>query len=97
MLHEFEAMLFVSPEQMVDVFPGTTGVAELLAVKRSFNSPEEINDDPKSCPWARILSYLPRYRKALHGPLIVERIGIDRIRNECRHFDSWIRRLETLG
>jgi Domain of unknown function (DUF4276) len=96
MLHEFEAMMFVSPEQIAEVFRGTNVRDELLAIKTSFKTPEEIDDNPISCPSKRILALLPQYRKAFHGPLVTSKIGIDRIRSECPHFNRWLAELEAL-
>ena len=48
-------------------------------------------------PAARILQYLPGYRKALHGPLIASRIGLAALRQRCPHFAAWIDRLERLA
>ncbi len=97
MLHEFEAMLFVNPKEIAALFPGSDAEAKLLAVRRGFGTPEEINDHPESCPSARILGYLPGYKKTLHGSLVIGRIGLDRIRTECSHFDTWLKRLESLA
>ena len=38
----------------------------------------------------------PRYTKILHGSAVSASIGLDRIRAECRHFDKWLSRVETL-
>ena len=37
------------------------------------------------------------YRKALHGPLIAETIGLDAIREECPRFNQWVECLESLS
>ncbi len=97
MLHEFEAMLFVAPEHIAALFRSPDAETKLLAIKRSFQTPEEIDDRPETCPSARILTCLPEYRKALHGPLAINRIGLERIRYNCRHFDAWMRRLEGMA
>ncbi len=96
MLHEFEAMLFVAPEHVAELFPSSDAEAKLLVAKRSFQTPEEINDRPETCPSARILGCLPEFKKTLHGPLAINRIGLERIRGECRHLDAWLKRLESL-
>jgi hypothetical protein len=96
-VHEFEAMLFVAPEYIARLFPGLLLENELLEIKASFNSPEEIDEGPNTAPSKRLLSLVPEYRKPLHGPLATLEIGIDRIRIECRHFNSWITKLESLS
>ena len=97
MLHEFEAMLFVAPEEIAQAFPNINKYAELTAVKAEFGSPEEIDDDPKTAPSRRIQGFFPGYQKTLDGPLIILEIGLDRIRSECPYFNYWIESLERLG
>ncbi len=94
-LHEFEALLFAQPQEIANQFPGHRGVQELLREVGSSN-PEEINDGPDTHPSARIRRYLRGYRKRHHGPLIAARIGLERIRSRCPHFDAWVRKLEGL-
>ena len=38
----------------------------------------------------------PRYNKVRHGRAVSARIGIDRMRAECAHFDDWMARVEAL-
>jgi hypothetical protein len=96
-LHEFEAMLFVSPEDIARTFPASDVLDQLSSIKSRFRSPEEINDSPKTAPSKRLEQLLPEYRKPLHGPLLASRIGLERIRHECSHFDKWLLKLEALG
>lgn len=97
MLHEFEAMLFVSPEAIAASFPDSDALTQLQQVRNSFASPEEINDDPTTAPSKRLLQIFDRaYRKPLYGSLITQQIGLNTIRCECLHFDEWLTRLETL-
>ncbi len=96
-LHEFEAMMFVAPEQIAREFSGTNMTQELSAIRAQFRSPEEIDDNPRTAPSKRLETLFPGYQKPLHGPLIILEIGIARIRNECRHFNDWLQKLECLG
>ncbi len=95
-LHEFEALLFTSPSEVDAAFPGTVA-DRLAAMAASVESPEEINDGPQTHPAARIKSLLPAYRKPLHGPMIASRIGLEVMRQKCRHFDAWVTSLENIG
>ena len=52
---------------------------------------------PETAPSKRILKVYPKYRKTTQGPVIVQRIGLDKIRVECKHFDWWVSTLEELG
>ncbi len=97
MLHEFEAMMFVSPESIAAAFSNTALKDKLMAIKAEFDSPEEINDNPQTAPSRRLRTLFPGYQKPLHGPLVVLEIGLDQIRNECPHFNEWLRKLESLG
>ena len=96
-LHEFEALLFAEVSAFETVFPGIPNLVEdLEAVRNSFASPEHINERPDQSPSARILERVPSYAKPVSGLLIVQRIGLARLRTECTHFDEWINRLERL-
>jgi hypothetical protein len=53
-----------------------------------------INDGRQTAPSKRLVQFLPHYRKRLHGPLVFERIGLDKIRSHCPHFDRWLHLLE---
>lgn len=97
-LHEFEAWLFASPEEL----PRTMTAMEregkrFKEICGSVSSPEEIDEGPTTAPSKRILEIFPSYRKALHGPLTVMRIGVDRIQAACPHMDSWVRALEAFA
>jgi hypothetical protein len=96
-LHEFEAMLFVEPEQINRAFPDTDKSKELAVIRTQFKSPEEINDDPQKAPSKRLQELFPGYQKTLHGPLVISEIGIERIRSGCPHFNAWLEMLEVLG
>ncbi len=96
-LHEFESMMFVSPDEIAKMFPNMNVSGELIAIRSAFKSPEEINDNPNTAPSKRLEKLLPGYRKPLHGPLVMGEISLDRIRNECPHFNQWLEKLEALG
>jgi hypothetical protein len=96
MLHEFEALLFVSPLLLSKALYATEKVADLNAIRTAFATPEEINDSPLTAPSKRILRLLPGYQKTLHGPMVAGRIGLADIRKECPHFNAWLGWLENL-
>jgi hypothetical protein len=96
-MHEFEAILFSEPEILVDVMRDKNAARQLNAIRRQFVNPEEINDSPLTAPSKRILQLFPSYRKPLHGVLAAGRISIERIREECPHFNEWLTSLESLG
>lgn len=101
-LHEFEAILFSDPEKIVQVLPDLKGskrrkIGQQLARIRQQFAPEEIDDNPQTAPSKRLLSLIPEYRKTIDGPAVARHIGLERIRNECPHFNQWLTRLEGLG
>lgn len=96
LLHEFESLLF-SDTRMISqalIMPETEHA--LQQINAEFNSPEEINDHPKTAPSKRLKHIFPHYSKVYYGRLIAERIGLETIRNECRHFDHWVTKLESI-
>lgn len=96
-LHEFEALLFASPGHIAKKFPRMKVQKELHNIRNQFATPEEINEEPSKTPFKRLQMLLPEYQKPLHGPLIAAEIGIDRVRQECPHFNDWLAKLEALA
>jgi len=95
-LHEFEALVLVEPEKLGTVLPQYRDRVPLLEDKIGSLPPEEINEGSETHPAARILRYFPGYQKRLHGPRVVQDIGLDRIRRKCPHFNEWLGQLELL-
>jgi hypothetical protein len=97
-LHEFEALLFSDPLSFSIAFPSIgDNVAKLQAIRTAFETPEHIDEREDQAPSKQILRILPEYDKPVSGPLIAKRIGLAKLREECRHFDAWLARLEELG
>ena len=101
-VHEFEALVFSKVEVLgVTLSPlcskGRDKLMEALdRVLTEAGDPEAINDRPQCAPSKRIMDEVPGYRKALHGPIVASRIGLEAIRGACHHFNSWLERLESL-
>ena len=103
-LHEFETMLFVSPEKISSQFPGYESdiSSEIQLIKKKFNNlPETINDNTATSPSHRIGDIIKKhtkrnYDKIAHGIIALMDEDIGKIRSECPHFDSWIKKLEGL-
>ena len=95
-VHEFEGLLFSHVDAFETLF-GDVPVAHLKSIRFAFNTPEDINDSKATAPSKRIKMHIRGYRKRLHGPVLAERIGLDRIRGECPRFHAWLRRLESLA
>lgn len=96
MLHEYEAFLFCDPSKFEYWLDNAAPIAKLLEIKKTFISPEHINNSPQTAPSKRILSIMPNYKKTIHGPLIANDIGLNEIRNQCQHFNEWLERIEKL-
>jgi len=96
--YEFEALLFSDVSRFGKVRPEwQASFDELQRVRDDADTPEHINDGPDTHPSARLKRLLrPRYVKPLDGSRVAGAIGISRIREECRHFDQWLARVESL-
>jgi hypothetical protein len=95
-VHEFEALLFTSPELIADEFIEAPGLIELRGIACAFASPEEINDSPETAPSKRLEKIYPTFSKVRHGSLIAQKIGLEAIRSKCEHFHRWLCRIEQL-
>ena len=70
---------------------------QFAAIRDGVATPEDINERPEYAPSTRIKSLFPAYKKTLHGPTAAARIGLDRIRAECPHFNAWMDRIERFA
>lgn len=95
-LHEFEAILFSSPREIANTMIQAPSIVSLQTIRSSFSTPEDINDNPTTCPSRRLLNLFDTYNKPIYGTLISQRIGLETIREECPHFNEWISRFENL-
>jgi hypothetical protein len=99
-LHEFEALLFSDPAKFDwEYLEHDRQIARLVEIAEAHESPELIDDGPETAPSKRIAQHIPEYayQKASAGPLIAQRIGIERMRERCPHFAEWLGRLESLA
>lgn len=90
MIHEFEALLFAKPDALSSALYQPNVLQELKSIRSSFQTPEDINDNPQTAPSKRITQLLPGYQKTLHGPMVTKRVGLEIIRAECPHFNDWL-------
>ena len=96
-LHEFEALLFSSVEELSRALYESGRQPEFEAIRARVATPEEINERPGFSPSEIIEAMFPAYKKALHGPTTAARIGLERIRSECPHFNDWLNQLEAFA
>jgi hypothetical protein len=95
-LHEFEALVLAGLDHLPSVLPGCAQQVSQLTQDIDGLSPEEINEGSTTHPSARIRQHLPSYQKHLHGPRVVQKVGLGTLRQKCPHFDQWLSRLESV-
>lgn len=97
-LHEFEALLFTDPAVMEEWLGLNRQLAAgcFATITAAYENPEHINDSPKTAPSKRIQALCAGYDKVGERLLVLEDIGLDRLRQACPHFGNWLTRLENL-
>lgn len=96
-MHEFEGLLFSDCGAFSRGIYRPELELSLRRVRGEFATPEEIDDSPITSPSKRIMALVPDYQKPLLGVLAALEIGLLSIRQECPHFDAWLRKLESLA
>lgn len=101
-LHEFEALCFCDIGQLIGLYPeAKKHIAKLAEVLDSYqDNPELINNSPQTAPSKRIISSIERdgkyhYNKPMSGAVVTKNIGIDKLRDMCKHFHDWTEQLAT--
>lgn len=95
MMHEFEGLLFSDCSLFAKGIERPELAPKFQAIRAQFSNPEEINDSPLTAPSKRVHALVPGYEKPFLGTLAVLTIGLEKIRSECPHFNTWIERLES--
>lgn len=98
-LYEFESLLFSDvalTDDEIKSFDHRSRLRDLQKIRNRFDSPEHINDGVQTAPSKRLKSLYPAYDKLVYGVLSVLRIGLPKLRAECRHFNDWLSKLESL-
>jgi hypothetical protein len=95
-LHEFEALLLAEPREIIPSFPNRVDEINALIAEITGVPPEHINHGHQTAPSKRIVKYIPEYegQKVSTGPIIANRIGLERLRGKCPHFDAWLVEIE---
>jgi len=88
-LHEFEGLLF-SDVSAFENIASQEAVTALRSIRAAMPTPEHINEAPETAPSKHIERAIPDYSKPNDGIDIAEQIGLEKIRNECRHFANWL-------
>lgn len=96
-LHEFETLIFADLDKITQrYFESDYDIRPLKEALKEFKNPELINHGESTSPSKRLLACIPDYDKIDGGVSILEKIGIGKLRDECRHFSDWIEKLERL-
>lgn len=100
-LHEFEALLFCGIEYIAKLYPICEKRCKQLAkVLLEVGNPELINNGPTTAPSKRIIEAIEgdkkthyNYNKPKTGKFVTGKIGIDMLRERCKHFNDWVEKL----
>ncbi|MCC8112970.1 MAG: DUF4276 family protein [Bacteroidales bacterium] len=101
-LYEFETLIFCGLSVLLNRFPkavkGISSLQKLLLSKGE--NPELINGGYDTSPSHRIIKALRsdsyNYDKVLSARVMSPEIGLERMREMCSHFNSWITQIETI-
>lgn len=98
-MHEFEAILFTNPSAYQNYGVTPEQVKEIIDIKRTYETPEHINNSPESAPSKRLIKIIDGYEhlKVSNGSIYAGFIGVNAVREECKHFDAWLSSLEKLA
>jgi len=99
-LHEFEALLFTNIKMLeLEYFNHEKSINSLAQLINNIGNPELIDDGSNTAPSKRIIKLIPEYEydKVSVGSTIVNLIGIKDLLSCCQHFNSWIKKLESLS
>jgi hypothetical protein len=94
-MHEFEGLLFSDCQAFSRGIGQPNLEVSFRKIRDGFSTPEEINDSPVTAPSKRVEALVPGYEKPLLGVLAILEIGLSRIREECPHFNGWLKQLES--
>ncbi len=94
--YEFETLIFSEPAIVATELQEADKQKQIETIIKEAGEPEQINDGIQTCPSKRLKILFPHYNKKFHGPIICQRIGLNKIRQVCPRFNSWLVRLENL-
>ncbi|KAA6346971.1 hypothetical protein EZS27_005552 [termite gut metagenome] len=102
-LHEFETLVFCGLDYLLDDYPDIERQIENLkkvVETKYFNNPELINTRPETAPSRRIIKEFENYHhynKPKSGELVTSKLGIDKLKEKCKHFKEWVEKLEKIA
>lgn len=100
-LHEFEALLFVDIIKLQAEYPlSSERIRALKEETDIIGDPEMINNSPDTAPSKRIIAALAKdyhYNKVQSGAAVLSAIGIEKLLDNCQHFNEWIENIKRLA
>lgn len=99
--YEFESLLLTDCGVIGKHFNSNKIERELANAVATKGNPENVNDSRDTCPSKRITSACKlhvnkNYDKVFDGPVIAEKIGLEKIRQACPLFGLWLTKIESL-
>ena len=97
--HEFEALLLAHPASLAVIFPDSASAVATLEADIVGQNPEDINHGRATHPAARISNAIPDYDdlKASHAFWVASDVGLERMRQSCPRFCTWLEQWEVWG
>lgn len=95
-IHEFEGLLFSSPSSFEATGISRAQIKSLEDIKSTFRCPEMISNSYSTAPSRRIMNVFPGYNKVVDGVLVAKQMGLTVIRENCPHFDCWLKKIEDI-
>lgn len=100
-LHEYEALVFCGLDYLIEMYEGTEKSIDILKDElAAIGNPELVNDSPRTSPSKRIINAIEgdkkthfNYDKPKAGKFVAQKVGIENLRSQCRHFNEWIEKL----
>ncbi|MGK4593269.1 DUF4276 family protein [Amycolatopsis sp. w19] len=89
-LHEPESWVFAAGRQLALLVDDPALGERIKQDCAEAGGPELVNDDPKNAPSKRLARYYPDHQKTLEGPLAIESLGVEGLKDECPHFATWL-------
>jgi hypothetical protein len=98
-LHEFETLLLADVDMLKVMYPDRKIYIERLKKDIGEKNIELINDRPDKAPSKRIIAAITNHegQKSTVGSIVVQDIGIHKLRQMCQHLNEWITKLEKLA
>lgn len=94
-LHEFESLVFTDLDMLGEAY----FEYDITPLKRCLEqkmNPELVNDGNETSPSKRILHCIPDYDKSVVGVSVLEKIGVEKLCQRCRHFGEWIFKMRAV-